>query len=72
MKKLLTSRFKKSKKGESSPQGSHHTDEGTHGRRDEEESCHQVVLYEPPSRVREPESSLMLNQEDQLLTVDKL
>jgi len=52
MKKLLTSQIKKSKKGESSSQDSHHTDEGTHGRRDEEESHHQVVLFEPTSRVR--------------------
>ena len=64
MKKLLTSWFKKSKEGESSSEGSHHTDEGTHGRSDEEESYHQMVLYEPPSREREPESGLMLNQEE--------
>jgi len=53
----------KSKKGESSSQDSYQTG-GTHGRRDEEESYHQVVLYEPPSRVREPKSGLMLNQEE--------
>jgi hypothetical protein len=63
MKKLLTSRFKKSKKGESSSHNSHHT-KGTHERRDEEESHHQVVLYEPPPRVREPGSGLMLTQEE--------
>jgi hypothetical protein len=64
MKKLLTSRFKKSKKGEISSQDSHHIDEGTHWKKDEEESYHQLVLYEPPSRVIEPESGLMLNQEE--------
>jgi len=63
MKKLLTSWFKKSKKGESSSHDSHHT-EGTHERRDEEESHQQVVLYGPPLRVREPKSGLILNLEE--------
>jgi hypothetical protein len=63
MKKLLTSWFKKSMKGESSSHDSHHT-EGTHERRDEEESHHQVVLYEPRSRVREPKRGIMLKQEE--------
>jgi len=48
MKKFLTSWFKKSKKGESSSQGCHQTNEGTHGMREEEEIYHQMVLYEPP------------------------
>ena len=64
MKKLLTSWFKKSKKGESSSQGSYDTNKETHGMKDEGERYHQVVLYEPPWRVRELKSDLMLNQEE--------
>jgi len=63
MKKLLTSRFKKSKKVENSSNDSHHT-EGTYERRYQEESHHQMILYEPTLRVRELESGLMLNQEE--------
>ena len=64
MKKLLASQFKKAKKGESSSQGSHPTYEETQERREEEERYHQMVPYEPPLRVRDPKSGLMLNQEE--------
>ncbi|KXG24933.1 hypothetical protein SORBI_3007G102400 [Sorghum bicolor] len=58
MKKHIFGKFKKAK-GESSSQGSHHA----HGR-EEEEGYHGMVPYEPPSRMREPESGLMLSQEE--------
>ncbi|OQU89129.1 hypothetical protein SORBI_3002G150100 [Sorghum bicolor] len=58
MKKHIFGKFKKAK-GESSSQGSHHA----HGR-EEEEGYHGMVTYEPPSRMREPESGLMLSQEE--------
>ncbi|KAG0514282.1 hypothetical protein BDA96_10G177200 [Sorghum bicolor] len=58
MKKHIFGKFKKAK-GESSSQGSHHA----HGR-EEEEGYHGMVPYEPPSRMRELESGLMLSQEE--------
>ena len=64
MKKILASRFKKAKKGESSAQGSHPSYEATPERREEEVSHPEMVPYEPPRRVLEPMSGLKLNQEE--------
>lgn len=61
MKKFILSRVKKGK-GESSSHSSHHSDERRHGR--EEEEVHQLVPHISPSRALEPESSLLLTQEE--------
>ena len=64
MKKILASRFKKARKGESSTQGSHPSHEATPERREEEASHTYMVSYAPPLQVREPTSGLMLSYEE--------
>ena len=57
--------IKKAKKGESSSRSSHHSDEGSHKRREDEGESHaQMVPYATPSRTREPESGLLLSPEE--------
>lgn len=65
MKKSFSSFLKKAKKGESSYRHSHQSDEGSHGRREDEEGSHQhVVQYVPLPRAIEPESGLLLSVEE--------
>ena len=64
MKKALSSMIKKAKKGESSFRCSHHSDEGSHERREDEGESHaQMVPYATPLRTREPKSGLLLNHD---------
>lgn len=68
MKKSLSSAIKKAKDavGGSSSRRSRHTDEESYGRREasSREGHHQEVLDVPPERARDPESGLLLNQQE--------